>query len=229
MSVHAPSRQLFRGEIASLVLVVLQAAFSHAAIVFLDRAKVVVVDWRRSASMAKTHFPFCGRGAPFSVVAVATEACLVCPAVASEGRTVRAGCVPEFCTGRIAGRSPGRQLVRSDLVDNGRCLWLLKARYIRGVEATGHRGVVRAAHARIFEEAARMPQLGVYDVDSKSIRRAKSIAGKQQMAPCGYRNSVSSTKGYVCSKKVRGLGVQFRRKLGWLRADPPLSGPNDGS
>lgn len=44
MSVHAPSRQLFRGEIASLVLVVLQAAFSHAAIVFLDRAKVVVVD-----------------------------------------------------------------------------------------------------------------------------------------------------------------------------------------
>lgn len=54
MSVHAPSRQLFRGEIASLVLVVLQAAFSHAAIVFLDRAKVVVIDWRRSASMANT-------------------------------------------------------------------------------------------------------------------------------------------------------------------------------
>lgn len=161
---------------------------------------------------------------------MATEACLVCPAVASEGRTVRPRCASDFWIGRVAGLSPGRELVRSGLVDIECCLWLLKARYVRGVEATGHRGVVLAAHARIVEEAARMPRFGgVYDVDSKSIRRAKSIAGKQQMASCGYRNSVRSSKRYVCSKKVRGLGVQFRRKLGWLRADPPLSGLNDGS
>lgn len=44
-----------------------------------------------------------------------------------------------------------------------------------------------------------MPREGVYGVDSKSIRRAKSIAGKQELAPCGYRNSVSSSK--VCLLK----------------------------
>lgn len=151
--------------------------------------------------MTTTYLAFCGRGAPFSVVAVATEACLVWPAVASAGRTARPGCASDFWIGRVAGLSPGRELVRSGLVDIERCLWLLKARYVRGVEATGHRGVVRAAHARIFEEAARMPQLGVYDVDSKSIRRAKSIAGKQQMASCGYRNSVSSSKGMFAQRK----------------------------
>lgn len=159
MSVHAPSRQLFRGEIASLVLVVLQAAFGHAAVVFLDRTKVVVVDLEEVSKYdQKTGFSFCARSAPFSVVAVATEARLVCPAVAIAGRTVCAGCACDLCADRNAGLSAGRQLVCSSLVDIGRCLWLLKARYVRGVEATGHRGVVRAAHARIFEEAARMPR-----------------------------------------------------------------------
>lgn len=54
MSVHAPSRQLFRGEIASLVLVVLQAPFGHTAIVFLDGTEVVVIDCRLSAVITKT-------------------------------------------------------------------------------------------------------------------------------------------------------------------------------
>lgn len=158
MSVHAPSRQLFRGEIASLVLIVLQAAFGHAAIVFLDRTEVVVVDCRMSAGNIKTQIPFCGRGAPFSCVAVATDARLLCPAGTSAGRMVRNGCASDFCADRTAGLSPSLQLARSGLVDIERCLWLLKARYVRGVEATGHRGVVRAAQARIFEEAARMPR-----------------------------------------------------------------------
>jgi hypothetical protein len=74
--------------------------------------------------------------------------------------TARVACASNFWTGRSADVSRGRQLVRSDLEDIERCLWFLKARYVRGVEATGHRGVVRAAHARIFEEAARMPRLG---------------------------------------------------------------------
>lgn len=147
------------GGIASLVLVVLQAAFSHAAVVLLNRAKVVVVDWRRSERTAKMHTSFCVRRAPFSVVAVATEACLLfCPAVASTGRRARAGCASDFWIGRVAGLSPARQLVRRSLVDIWRCLWLLNARYVRGVEATGHRGVARAAHARIFEKAAGMPR-----------------------------------------------------------------------
>lgn len=73
---------------------------------------------------------------------------------------VRATCASDLCADRNADLSPGLQLVRSGLVDIERCLWLLKARYVRGVEATVHRGVVRAAHARIFEEAARMPRKG---------------------------------------------------------------------
>lgn len=160
VSACAKSTTVSWGEIASLVLVVLQAAFGHAAVVFLNRAKVVVVDWRRSERTAKMCRSLYVRSAPFSVVAVATEARLLCPAVASAERRARAGCAPDFWTGRIAGLSPGRQLVRSSLVDIWRCLWLLNARYVRGVEATGHRGVARAAHARIFEEAARMPRQG---------------------------------------------------------------------
>lgn len=172
---------------------------------------------------------FCVRSAPFSVVAVATDARLFCPAVASTGRRARAGCASDFWTGRVAGLSPARQLVRRSLVDIWRCLWLLNARYVRGVEATGHRGVARAAHARIFEEAARMPRWRVYAGDSKSIRRARSIAGKQKTAPRGYGNSVSKFRGVFAQRKVRGLGIQSRRKQGWIRAGPPLSGPNDGS
>lgn len=59
VSTCAKSTTVSWGIIASLVLVVLQAALSHAAIVFLDRTEVVVVDLSRSAGVGRTRIPFC--------------------------------------------------------------------------------------------------------------------------------------------------------------------------
>ena len=57
VSACAKSTTVSWGEIASLVLVVLQAALSHAAIIFLDRTEVVVVDLRTLATPSDMYLP----------------------------------------------------------------------------------------------------------------------------------------------------------------------------
>lgn len=195
MSEGAPATRrgfdLARAGLTSLVVVVAQASFGHATVILLYGSCVIVVGCERiSVQIIVVVRASVGGGwgerggervrrfhnALFSMVAVATEAGLLCPPANTAGRAMRAGDLEQSDGDvRRPSRSPAGVPVCSSLVATARCiLWPLGRR--KGGSAGRRRGPKQAAHARIFAggwevaDSTAAREGAVYDMASNAVR-----------------------------------------------------------